>query len=47
MFGKELTLVLVCLFAVGSVIAALSHSIGMLVAGRAVQGAAGAGGGRC
>jgi MFS family permease len=43
MFGKERTLVLVlCLFAVGSVISALSHSIGMLVAGRAVQGAAGA-----
>jgi EmrB/QacA subfamily drug resistance transporter len=43
MFGKERTLVLVlCLFALGSVISALSHSIGMLVAGRAVQGAAGA-----
>ena len=34
MFGKERTLVLVlCLFALGSVISALSHSIGMLVAG--------------
>jgi EmrB/QacA subfamily drug resistance transporter len=43
MFGKERTLVLVlCLFALGCVIAALSNSIGMLVAGRAVQGAAGA-----
>ena len=43
MFGKERTLVFVlCLFALGSVIAALSHSIGLLVAGRAVQGAAGA-----
>ena len=43
MFGKERTLVLVlCLFAIGSIVAALSHSIGMLVAGRAIQGAAGA-----
>jgi EmrB/QacA subfamily drug resistance transporter len=43
MFGKERTLVAVLgLFALGSLIAALSHSIEMLVAGRAVQGAAGA-----
>jgi EmrB/QacA subfamily drug resistance transporter len=43
MFGKERTLVAVlCLFAVGSLISALSQSIGLLVAGRAVQGAAGA-----
>ncbi|MEA2418987.1 MAG: hypothetical protein QOE60_1193 [Thermoleophilaceae bacterium] len=42
-FGKERTLVAVlCLFAVGSLISALSHSIALLVAGRAVQGAAGA-----
>ena len=43
MFGKERMLVIVlCLFAVGLVISALSHSIELLVAGRAVQGAAGA-----
>jgi EmrB/QacA subfamily drug resistance transporter len=43
MFGKERMLVVVMgLFAVGSLIAALSNSIGVLVAGRAVQGAAGA-----
>src|SRR4051812_35421191 len=43
MFGKERTLVgVLCLFAVGSLISALSHSIGLLIAGRAVQGAAGA-----
>jgi EmrB/QacA subfamily drug resistance transporter len=43
MFGKERVLVMVlCLFALGSIIAALSESIGMLVAGRAVQGAGGA-----
>jgi len=43
MFGKERTLVAVlCLFALGSVVAALSHSIELLVAGRAIQGAAGA-----
>ena len=43
MFGKERTMVAVlCLFAVGCVISALSHSIALLVAGRAVQGAAGA-----
>ena len=43
MFGKERMLVAVlCLFAIGSLIAAVSHSIELLVAGRAVQGAAGA-----
>ncbi len=43
MFGKERVLLGVLgLFALGSVIAALSHSVEMLVAGRAVQGASGA-----
>jgi EmrB/QacA subfamily drug resistance transporter len=43
MFGKERTLVAVlCVFALGSLVAALSHSIEMLVAGRAIQGAGGA-----
>jgi MFS family permease len=43
MFGKERVLVIVlCVFALGSVIAAFSHSIELLVAGRAVQGAGGA-----
>jgi EmrB/QacA subfamily drug resistance transporter len=43
MFGKERTLVAVlALFALGSLIAALSHSLPLLVAGRAVQGAGGA-----
>jgi EmrB/QacA subfamily drug resistance transporter len=43
MFGKERTIVAVlCVFAIGSLIAALSHSIEMLVVGRAVQGAGGA-----
>ena len=43
MFGKERMLVVVLgLFAVGSLIAALSNSLALLVAGRAVQGAAGA-----
>jgi EmrB/QacA subfamily drug resistance transporter len=43
MFGKEHMLVAVlALFALGSVIAALSESLGLLVAGRAVQGAGGA-----
>ncbi|MFL5842133.1 MAG: MFS transporter [Thermoleophilaceae bacterium] len=43
MFGKERMLVLVLvMFALGSLVAALSHSIGMLVAGRAIQGFGGA-----
>jgi EmrB/QacA subfamily drug resistance transporter len=43
MFGKERMLVAVLvLFAIGCLIAALSNSLGLLVAGRAVQGAAGA-----
>jgi EmrB/QacA subfamily drug resistance transporter len=43
MFGKERVLVTVlALFAFGSLIAALSSSLELLVAGRAVQGAAGA-----
>ena len=43
MFGKERVLFLVLvMFAIGSVIAALSNSLALLVAGRAVQGAAGA-----
>ena len=43
MFGKERMLFFVLgLFAVGSLIAALSSSLALLVAGRAVQGAAGA-----
>jgi EmrB/QacA subfamily drug resistance transporter len=42
-FGKERTLVAVlCMFALGSLVAALSHSIELLVAGRAIQGAGGA-----
>ncbi len=42
-FGKERILVIVLgIFAVGSVVAALSHSIGVLVLGRAIQGAGGA-----
>jgi EmrB/QacA subfamily drug resistance transporter len=42
-FGKERMLVVVlCVFAIGSIVAALSHSIEMLVAGRAIQGAGGA-----
>jgi EmrB/QacA subfamily drug resistance transporter len=42
-FGKERMLVVVlCVFALGSLVAALSHSIEMLVAGRAIQGAGGA-----
>jgi EmrB/QacA subfamily drug resistance transporter len=42
-FGKKRTLVAVLiLFALGSLIAALSNSLALLVAGRAVQGAAGA-----
>jgi EmrB/QacA subfamily drug resistance transporter len=43
MFGKERMLVAVLvMFALGSLVAALSHSIGMLIAGRAIQGFAGA-----
>jgi EmrB/QacA subfamily drug resistance transporter len=43
MFGKERVLVLtLSLFALGSLIAALSHSLALLIAGRAIQGAAGA-----
>src|SRR4051812_5112503 len=43
MFGKERMLVVVLvMFALGSLVAALSHSIGVLVAGRAIQGFAGA-----
>lgn len=43
MYGKERMLVLVMsLFALGTVVCALSHSLALLVAGRAVQGAAGA-----
>jgi EmrB/QacA subfamily drug resistance transporter len=43
MFGKERMLVLtLCVFALGSLVAALSHSIAILIAGRAIQGAAGA-----
>ena len=41
--GKERILVIVLgIFAVGSLVAALSHSIGVLVLGRAIQGAGGA-----
>src|SRR3954469_12032738 len=43
MFGKEHVLVWVLgMFALGSLVAALSHSIGLLVAGRAIQGFGGA-----
>jgi EmrB/QacA subfamily drug resistance transporter len=43
MFGKERILVLVLgAFSLGTLVCALSHSIGMLVAGRAIQGIAGA-----
>src|SRR4051794_24236532 len=43
MFGKEHVLVGVLIgFGLGSLICALSHSIGVLVAGRAIQGCAGA-----
>jgi EmrB/QacA subfamily drug resistance transporter len=42
-FGKERVLVGVLVaFAIGSLVAALSHSLPMLVAGRAIQGAGGA-----
>lgn len=43
MFGKARVLVYVlAAFSVGTLVCALSHSIGMLVAGRAIQGIAGA-----
>jgi EmrB/QacA subfamily drug resistance transporter len=43
MFGKERVLLIALgFFALGSLVAALSHSIGMLVAGRAIQGVGGA-----
>jgi MFS family permease len=43
MFGKERMLILVLvMFGLGSLVAALSHSIGVLVAGRAIQGFGGA-----
>ena len=43
MFGKEHVLVgVLIMFALGSLVAALSHSIGLLIAGRAIQGFAGA-----
>ena len=43
MFGKERMLVVtLCLFGLGSTVAALSHSIGILIAGRAIQGVGGA-----
>ena len=43
MFGKERVLLAVLgVFAIGSLVGALSHSIEMLIAGRAIQGVAGA-----
>jgi EmrB/QacA subfamily drug resistance transporter len=43
MFGKKrMLLVTLAFFGLGSLVAALSHSIGMLVAGRAIQGVGGA-----
>jgi EmrB/QacA subfamily drug resistance transporter len=43
MFGKERVLVYtLVLFGLGSLVAALSHSIGVLIAGRAIQGVGGA-----
>jgi EmrB/QacA subfamily drug resistance transporter len=43
MFGKERVLVGVLVgFGIGSLVAALSHTIGLLIAGRAIQGCAGA-----
>lgn len=43
MFGKERLLVIVLgIFSVGLLVAALSHSLAMLILGRAIQGAAGA-----
>lgn len=42
-FGKErMLLITLIFFAAGSLVAALSHSIGMLIAGRVIQGVAGA-----
>jgi EmrB/QacA subfamily drug resistance transporter len=43
MFGKDRVLVVVlCVFGLGALVCALSHSIAMLIAGRAIQGVAGA-----
>jgi EmrB/QacA subfamily drug resistance transporter len=43
MFGKErMLLMTLAFFGLGSLVAALSHSIGMLIAGRAIQGVGGA-----
>jgi EmrB/QacA subfamily drug resistance transporter len=43
MFGKErLLLLTLTAFAIGSLVCALSHSIGLLIAGRAIQGVGGA-----
>jgi EmrB/QacA subfamily drug resistance transporter len=43
MFGKERLLVIVLLvLAAGTLVSALSHSLGVLIAGRAIQGAGGA-----
>src|SRR4051794_4224325 len=43
MFGKQrMLLVTLVFFGLGSLVAALSHSIGVLVAGRAIQGVGGA-----
>jgi EmrB/QacA subfamily drug resistance transporter len=43
MFGKERVLVGVLIgFGIGSLVAALSHTLGLLIAGRAIQGCAGA-----
>ena len=43
MFGKERLLVItLIIFALGSLVCALSHSIGLLIAGRAIQGIGGA-----
>src|SRR5690348_4669860 len=43
MFGKErMLMVTLGFFGAGSLVAALSHSIGMLIAGRAIQGVGGA-----
>jgi EmrB/QacA subfamily drug resistance transporter len=43
MFGKERVLLVVLgVFGIGSIVGALTHSIGMLIAARAIQGVAGA-----